>query len=360
MAHRRADYYRTIDRWWLKARFLALLAGLHWYTGFLRGCGFEPQSFVVVLMFKKQWFLFALVTMLTIGIGFAPALEPIASIAVLKWGIVAVTMFLMVWPFSFGDVTETLSRPQAALLAVGINTFLMPLAIWPFIWMFGPEIGAGMIVTFAAPCTLASAAVWTRRAGGDDRIAIMVTLITNLFCFLSSPFWVWVQLGGQSESAIDFGSTVVKLLLFVVAPIAVAQFVRLHSQSATWATENKKKLGIASQIGILSIVLLGSVSSGMRFRSSEFSFPVVELILGVVCLLLVHVAVLYAGRTIAKRLKMSNPEQIAVAFAGSQKTLMIGLSIAVSLQVSILPLLAFHSLQLVIDTLIADRFASDP
>ena len=312
------------------------------------------------LMFKKQWFLLALVTILSIGIGFAPTLEPLANIAALKWSIVAVTMFVMVWPFSFGDVTETLRRPQAALLAIAINSVLMPLAIWPFIWMFGGEIGAGMIVTFAAPCTLASAAVWTRRAGGDDRIAILVTLITNLFCFLSSPFWVWLQLGSQnetSETAISFGDTVVKLLTFVVAPIVVAQLVRLHRVSATWATENKKKLGIASQIGILSIVLLGSVRSGMRFRDSELSFPILELVLGVACLLAVHVAVLYFGRYVAKRLKMSNPEQIAIAFAGSQKTLMIGLSIAVSLQVSILPLLAFHSLQLVIDTVIADRFA---
>lgn len=312
-------------------------------------------------MFKKQWFLLALITMLTIGIGFAPLLEPVASIAALKWSIVAATMFVMVWPFSFGDVTETLSRPKAAILAVAINTFMMPLAIWPLALMFGTEIGAGMIVTFAAPCTLASAAVWTRRAGGDDRIAIMVTLITNLFCFLSSPFWVWLQLGSgneSGESAVSFSDTVIKLLMFVVAPIAIAQVVRLHQASANWATENKKKLGIASQIGILSIVLLGSVHSGMRFRSSEVSFPVVELILGVACLVLVHIIVLYFGRHTAKQLKMTQQEQIAVAFAGSQKTLMIGLSIAVSLQVSILPLLAFHSLQLVIDTVIADRISS--
>lgn len=309
----------------------------------------------LLLMFKKQWFLIALVAMLTLGIGFAPVLESFASIAGLKWSIVAATMFVMVWPFSFGDVTETLRRPQAALLAIGINSILMPLAIWPLAMLFGAEIGAGMIVTFAAPCTLASAAVWTRRAGGDDRIAILVTLTTNLLCFLSSPFWVWLQLGGQNETSIHFTDTVVKLLMFVVAPIVVAQTMRLHARSASWATENKKKLGIASQIGILSIVLLGSVASGMRFRSSEISFPILELILGVTCLLFVHVVVLHIGRFVAGQFKMTTPEQIAVAFAGSQKTLMIGLSIAVSLQVSILPLLAFHSLQLVIDTIIADR-----
>ena len=310
-------------------------------------------------MFRKQWFLFALVLVLSIGIGFAPLLEPLSKIAALKWSIVAITMFLMVWPFSFGDVTETIRHPQAAVLAIAINTIAMPLAIWPLAMLFDAEIGAGMVVTCAAPCTLASAAVWTRRAGGDDRIAIMVTLVTNLFCFLFSPFWVWLQLGNRDDTTVDFSGTVIKLLMFVVAPIFVAQLVRLlNPRSAKWATDTKKKLGIAAQIGLLMIVLLGSVQSGMRIRSSEASFPIMEFVLGVACLLLVHVIILHTGRHLARVLGMKEAAQIAVAFAGSQKTLMIGLSIAVSLQISILPLLAFHSLQLVIDTVIADRMTA--
>ena len=47
---------------------------------------------------------------------------------------------------------------------------------------------------------------------------------------------------------------------------------------------------------------------------------------------------------------------MAVAFAGSQKTLMVGLLMAISLQVSILPMVAYHISQLFIDTLIAERF----
>ncbi|QEG24371.1 bile acid:sodium symporter family protein [Mariniblastus fucicola] len=309
-------------------------------------------------MFKKHWFLFGLMVMLSVGMGFAPALEPLSKISALKWGIVATTMFLMVWKFSFGDITDVLRRPQAALLAAAINTILMPLAIWPFSNLVGPEIGAGMIVAFAAPCTLVSAAVWTRRAGGDDRVAILVTLITNLLCFVSSPFWVWLQVGGQSDTAVSFSDTVVKLLMFVVTPIAIAQLVRMHSRSAKWASENKKQLGIASQFGLLSIVFLGSIPSGIRLRESDSNFPLAELAIGIACLLLVHVIVLYVGRHIAKVCGMSREEQIAVAFSGSQKTLMIGLSIAVGLQISILPLLAFHSLQLVIDTVIADRMVA--
>lgn len=306
-------------------------------------------------MFRKQWFLVALVCLLSVGMTFAPMLRPLSETAVLKWTIVAVTMFLMVLKFSFGDISETLRKPQAAILAAFINSALMPLTVWPFVGLVGMEIGAGMVATFAAPCTLVSAAVWTRRAGGDDRVAILVTLITNLLCFLTTPFWVWLMVNAENESTIRFGATVTKLLSFVVLPILVAQLARLNPQVTTWADQNKTRLGLSSQIGILSIVFLGAIQSGIRIRESNQDFPATELVCGVAGLLLLHVAILYVGRFVAAAIGMSQEEQIAVAFAGSQKTLMVGLSIAVSLGITILPMLAFHSIQLVIDTFIADR-----
>ncbi len=70
----------------------------------------------------------------------------------------------------------------------------------------------------------------------------------------------------------------------------------------------------------------------------------------------VHVAMLWTGVTIAKLLRFSREDQIAVAFASSQKTLTVGLLVAMSLEVSILPMVWYHVSQLFIDTLIADRF----
>lgn len=311
---------------------------------------------------RKQWFLLVLVSVLTIGIVFGQPLAWLSNRSLLKWSVVSVTMFLMAWPFSFGDITEVLTRPKAPLLACAINAIAMPLILWPFLWIVSPDVSAGMVVVFASPCTLASAAVWTRRAGGDDRVAILVTLVTNLLCFLITPFWVWLQTGAASDSVevgaatVRFGDTVWKLLMFVVLPIGVAQAVRLHAVSAKWATVHKRHLGIGSQIGILTIVFLGAIQTGIRFRGSETALPFIELLIAVAILLSLHVLVLLATKRLARGLGFEESVQIAIAIAGSQKTLMVGLSIAVSLQVTILPLIAFHSLQLVIDTVIADRF----
>ena len=55
---------------------------------------------------------------------------------------------------------------------------------------------------------------------------------------------------------------------------------------------------------------------------------------------------------------MARPEQIAVAIAGSQKTLAVGLQVCMELGFNIVPVVAFHITQLLVDTLIAGPTAA--
>ena len=73
----------------------------------------------------------------------------------------------------------------------------------------------------------------------------------------------------------------------------------------------------------------------------------------------IHTLSLYAGILLAKRAGIDRSAQIAVGIAGSQKTLMVGLQIAIDLGVSVIPMLAYHIGQLIIDTIIADRWKQD-
>ena len=54
--------------------------------------------------------------------------------------------------------------------------------------------------------------------------------------------------------------------------------------------------------------------------------------------------------------RLPRADQIGVAFAGSQKTLMVGLAIAIEFGgLAVLPMVAYHVEQLLIDTVLADR-----
>ena len=306
---------------------------------------------------RKQWFLLLLILMLISGVNFAERAAPLAELKWLSWSVVMITMFLMAWPLEFGSLQRTTTRPVAPLLACVLNLVVIPLTIWPLVSLVGAELGGGMIVAAATPCTMASAAVWTRRAGGNDGVAILVTILTNATCFIVMPFWIFVQTGSSIDSSLLTG-TIYKLLLFVVLPIALAQSIRVDRRSAAWATGNKSFLSGLALIGILTMVFLGAVNMGLRLKLEDVKLGTATILFAVALLALVHMAVFWSGIWLAGVIRLPRDEQIAVGFAGSQKTLMIGLSVAINLGMSIIPIVAYHAIQLIVDTVFADRIRS--
>src|SRR5262249_29507311 len=81
-----------------------------------------------------------------------------------------------------------------------------------------------------------------------------------------------------------------------------------------------------------------------------------QLPLMVAIVLTVHVVVLVCGILLARGLRFTPENQIAVGLAGSQKTLMVGLQISLELGVSVLPMITYHVGQLLIDTIVVDRW----
>ena len=305
---------------------------------------------------KHHWFLVALLLAMAAGFWLASPMKMLASAIWLKWLIVAATMLMMTWPLETGKLLESGSKPVAPLIATFLNLAVAPLLAWPISKLLGADLGAGLILAAAVPSTLASAAVWTRRAGGNDAIAIMVTIITNLFCFVVTPAWVFflIQIEMPQELLV---ATIRNLLFYVVLPMIIGQLLRLNSSSAKWATSHKPTFSIIAQVGILCIVLLGSIS--MRLRLSNHGVGAIQLNLlaaTIVSVLVLHLSILLMGIQLGRWTGHSKPDQIAIAFAGSQKTLMVGLSTALSMGLNIIPIVAYHALQLIVDTLIADQF----
>jgi len=135
----------------------------------------------------------------------------------------------------------------------------------------------------------------------------------------------------------------------------VAQLLAARKTIGRWARNHKQQLGIAAQVGILLIVLLGTARSTLKLPEDRAPnlWQIVGLVLACAAL---HSVVLIAGIWLARALKFSRADQIAVAFSGSQKTLMIGLLVCLQLNVSLVPMVVYHAVQLVIDTFVADWF----
>lgn len=306
---------------------------------------------------KKRWFLVLLVVTVALGIVWANQLASISESLPRRW-IIGSVLLAMALPLRIDAMWATLRRPAPALLATAINLLFVPVLAWCASRLLNEDLALGMIIAAAVPCTLASAAVWTRLAGGNDAVSLLVTMITNLSCFLVTPALIYF-FAGRTESSIDFNEMALKLLMLIVLPIFVAQLLRSLPRIGQWATDNKIGLSTYAQLGLLTIVFAGAVNSGLKLTALDVQLTPIagQIALMMVLVALVHTAAWWVGYQVSGQLGMSQPDQLAVAFAGSQKTLMVGLAIALSFGgLTVLPMLAYHIEQLLIDTLLADKY----
>lgn len=335
---------------------------------------------------KRHWFLLSLLVLFSVGFVASEELEPLTQLTGLREGLVFAVMFCAGVTLPLAAVRRSVARPLAVGLAVGLNIAAVPLATVGLAYLLAPQWYGGLMVASLMPCTLASAAVWTRKAGGDDSIALITTVVTNLACVAVIPAGLWL-LGdfsaagdgaggvmgpvtaadfgpavGLGEARIDASGQVVKLSLLVVAPLLLAQLVRVGG-AADWADRQKKRLGVLAQLGILTMVMFGAVASGQRVGSFGETWPPLWkwVFSGGQLLLVVsaaHLAVLWIGVATSRWAGRDRDAQIAVGMAGSQKTLMVGLQTAIDCGVSVVPMIVYHVAQLVWDTLIAERWAA--
>ncbi|MFT7644193.1 MAG: sodium/bile acid cotransporter 7 [Pirellulaceae bacterium] len=304
--------------------------------------------------FKQRWFLIALAVVLAVGIIWSPQLEFLANLKMLRYAIVSAVLFLMAFPLEASAIASTISRPAAALLACVINFGFIPPLAFLLSQILQVEMGAGLMVAATTPCTLASAAVWTRRAGGNDSISLLVTLITNGLCFVITPAWLYLLTGINSD-VISPVEMISKLGVLVVLPMALAQLLRIYGPLGKWATKNKLPMSFVAQCGILSMVFTGAIRTGLNIYSGD-SPAWYDWCMMITAVVIVHLAALWTGFSLARMIGFTKPDCIAIGISGSQKTLMVGLQVALESGLSALPIVCYHVGQLILDTLIADRW----
>lgn len=314
---------------------------------------------------KQRWFLILLAIVLLVGIASGKRLQPLAELKWLRDADVAAVLFLMALPLEASAIWKTIRRPLAALLAVFVTFGILPLVAWGLSFLLTGGQGPGLLIAASTPCTVASAAVWTRRAGGNDAVATMVTVVTNAICFIVTPLWLIVFLGhGAQSEELELKRAVLQLGRLIVLPMIAGQLLRLYTPLAMAAYRHRLALSIAAQCCILYMVLIGAIQTGVQLGGGAGPSAVVpgpfDFLLMLAVVVFLHTSMFWFGLRLARFCGLAREDQIAVGFSGSQKTLMIGLKVALDYQISILPMVTYHVAQLLVDTVIADRLARAP
>lgn len=302
----------------------------------------------------SQWFLLSLATVLFVGVCRHESLAALAD-RVPRDVLVAAIMLLMSAPLDLSRAIAGVGPLRAAAIGVAINAALAPPLAWVFAQGLPDAIGVGLIVAAIAPCTLASAAVWTRRGGGNEAVALLITVVTNLGCFAILPAWAMVLLG--REQSFDAAGMAWRLLLIVVAPILVGQMLRRTSVVRDWCDRRRAGLAVGAQIGLLGMVFVGATRCGRLLADpadpSEFGAASAWSLLAASVGL--HVALFAAGWVWARGAGCDARHALPAAVGGSQKTLAVGLDVAIGIGgLAVLPMIVYHAAQLLVDAVLVD------
>ncbi len=315
---------------------------------------------------RNRWFLIALVVLsssgLTIGIQLSKEeAESFSSLINPRW-ITAFVLFLMAFSLDSRQLKASVRSPGPVLWASLVNYVVIPvLALCLVRWQSPDDFKYGLMIAASVPCTLAGASVWTRRAGGNDAVSLLVTLLTNAVCFLAAPFWL--SQFASEDVQLNSRDMVFRLFLVVLIPTIIGQGLRQIVKLETVATQFKSTISVVAQSLILVLVLAATIKAGPRLNATGFNPGLAAVVLIWSTCIAIHLTAMFIGVAGALAFGFSRTDCAAVAFASSQKTLPIGIVLAdefanLGFTFALFPILMYHFSQIFIDTLIADRLAS--
>jgi sodium/bile acid cotransporter 7 len=343
---------------------------------------------------QKRWFLVALAVLIASGLVWGmqnpvakaespanaasqpeDAATPTGLLARLSFSqiITAVVLFLMAFSLDSDHLKAAIRSPGPVVWASLINIGGIPVLAWGLSrFQLIRDFEIGLMIAATVPCTMAAASVWTRKAKGNDAVSLMVTLATNMACFLITPFWLSVTVG--QGVTLNMEAMVFDLLFVVLLPTLLGQGVRQIPPLGRFATKQKVPIGVIAQALILSLVFLAAFKAGKQLGGDGPHPSLASVLLVWGSCILVHLVAMAFGFLGGNLFGFSEANRAAVVFASSQKTLPIGVLIATAANMlgnpnllgagegipfAVFPMLMYHASQLFIDTLIADILAAN-
>ena len=199
------------------------------------------------------------------------------------------------------------------------------------------------------PPTLSSGVVLTEVAGGNVILALIFTIVLNIFALFTIP--IMLSIGLKSIYPIDISPMLLfyNLLLIVFLPFAVGKTIR----KLTACFINNKILKLIPTLCILLAIWVCMSSSANSIKEIK----IIDLLLILISVLIVHGILLFMNYIAGTLFKLDSANVKAMVFVGSQKTLPLAVFVISTLSLpeatALIVCIVFHFIQLFLDSLIA-------
>jgi sodium/bile acid cotransporter 7 len=306
----------------------------------------------------KRWFLLLLVAGVAVAVVGTNAVQTVLD-PIPQQLMVALMLFFMAWTLESRRLWDALKRPKAVILALGVTFGLLPFLGWAAsLWFPVMDYRIGMLVCTSVPCTFATAVIWTLLAGGDEAVALLITIASACTSWLFTTGWLGFTTG--TAVAIDVPAMMLMLVLFLIVPVSIGQLARIPSPLRKVAERGRGIISVISRLLVLTVVLQAVAAAAQRLRQVELPEHAPYLVQAAGLVLTLHLLGMAAGYWGGVVLGLDRAQRIAVAFAGSQKTLPVGLLLINTYYreyaLAVVPMLFYHVGQVLVDTFLAEWF----
>ncbi len=265
-----------------------------------------------------------------------------------------------------GSVLEDVTRWRCHLIIQSIAFVFIPAVVFGTTgWLPAGPIKYGIYMMAVLPITISSCVVFTGLAGGRTACALLNAVGGNLLGVFVSPLLLGLLIvKGNDTGAVNALGAISKLACLVLLPFVIGQL--LGAGVPNLRAPVKKVERITSKVLILLIMLCAFSRSWERIAASNLS----TLGTCFAYLAVLHLAVIAAVMGIIRTVKLPPTEAAAVFFCATQKTLSLGIPLAIAFfaeplhGIVILPITFYHFFQLIIGTFLipywARRTAASP
>ncbi len=240
---------------------------------------------------------------------------------------------------------------------------LMVLVFYPFIRNEQQEIlWLGLFFMAVVPSTVSSSVVMVSMGRGNIPAAIFNASISGIIGIFLTPLWMGLFLQ-QTQADFDFTEVYLRLFLGIILPVIAGLLLRRKFYSL--ALKHSKELSTFDKSVILLIVYKSFAKS---FNDAVFeTVEVIDLVLLAVIVTGLFFLIYGIVYVISKVLKFNREDRITALFCGTQKSLVHGTVFSSVLfggfhaaGLILVPLMLFHSLQILVISIIATRYGRKP
>ena len=306
---------------------------------------------------RKNWFFIGLAAAFLLAFQY-PGLALVLKQAYIVKALIILAFFLTGLTLDTSGIIEQLTNVK--VLAASLVSSLALTTCLAFVvgklFFTDPDFFVGILIIGAAPVTVASGSVMTAIALGNVPMSLFICVASNLASLISIPFMLQIFLSMDQGVELPVWQMLSNLFLSLLLPTVLGQLLRVKMKELV--VRYGKQISIYMQGVVLVIVFNAAAASSQRMVSAGSS-----LMLVLAVMLLLHLLILAMNYGISRLLSLDRPSTAAFTIHNSQKTLTISYVVwsgffAADYPMAMIPGIAYHLLQMVVDTMAARRMGA--